>query len=226
MTSKRLGLVGCLTALAAVAIACGTPPPDSVTIPRSNTAAQNASSPSESLPDSDGLSAEGIAADDPGLEDIPAVGDLPISNELPELNESLDTAVPGADLSGDPAALESAESSVSSGISEVTAAEFFTADPNHPTSGSMKVFEIAGQAIVELADDFNTASGPNLQLVAYRDAVVPEQISSNDYVPIANLATYSGASAYPVPEEVDLDEFGAIAIWCAEFNTVFGYAPL
>ena len=227
MMSKGFGLACCLTALASVAAGCGDLLPDSVTIPRSNTTARNASPSGEVQSESDSMSDGDMPTDN--RSDISRLTDRATVPNLDRFERSVETAGAEVELAGELAVSETpavGDASTASGITQVAEGQFSSTHPNYPTSGGMKVFEISGQAIVELADDFSTTRGSDLQLVAYRDAVVPEQIDSSDYVTISELLAHSGASAYPVPQGVDLDEFGAIAIWCAEFNTVFGYAPL
>lgn len=235
MMCKGFGLACGLAVFTLVTVACGAPPPDSVTIPRSNTSARNAAS------SADLQSESGVQPD----SDAVTGG----SNDVSRLVEQADTraavnsaeSLPSIEEAIEPAALETVvvpdrlssseapevdESPIRAGVMEVAAGQFFTADPEHPTSGGMKVFEISGQAIVELADDFSTADTSNLHLVALRGATVPDRIDSSHYVHISKLLAYRGASAYPVPLDVNLDEFGAIAIWCPECNAVLGYAPL
>ncbi|MGK7912346.1 MAG: DM13 domain-containing protein [Synechococcus sp.] len=229
MISRGLGLACCLSTLAYIAAACGTPPPDSVTIPRSNTVARSAAS-SEGQPNSGTAAGEGVAVDISEQSGRTVVDSASgPSTNLPILHETLEPAEPAREIAvelSSPETVEASNTSSYSRVAEVAAGQFFTAHPSHPTSGSMKIVEISGQAVVELADDFRTADGSNLQLVAFRDAVVPQQIDGNDYVHIAELLAYRGASRYPVPQDMNLNEFEAIAIWCEESNTVFGYASL
>ena len=232
MTLKGFGLACCLTALASVVSGCGDLLPDSVTIPRSNTTARNVSSSGEVRSESDSLSDGDRPANN--RSDISRLADRAAVSDSDRFERSVETAGAEVEVASELAASELAvsetpavdDASIASGIAQVAEGQFSSNDPNYPTSGGVKVFEISGQAIVELAEDFSTTRGSDLQLVAYRDAVVPEQIDRSDYVTISELIAHSGASTYPVPQGVDLDEFGAIAIWCAKFNTVFGYAPL
>ncbi|MEM9568397.1 MAG: DM13 domain-containing protein [Cyanobacteria bacterium P01_E01_bin.34] len=232
MTSKGFGLACCLTALSSLIAGCSDLLPDSVTIPRSSTMARNSSSASEVQPESDLLVGEDLVDGDAPIGErpgIPRFTDRSTALELGGFDGAVETAGAEVEVASELAASPTAtvaDAALPSGIAQVAAGRFSTANPSYPTSGGMKVFEISGQAIVELADDFNTTRGPNLQLVALREAVVLEQIASSDYVQIAELLAYQGASAYPVPKTVNLDEFGSIAIWCSEFNTVYGYAPL
>ncbi|MEL7085228.1 MAG: DM13 domain-containing protein [Cyanobacteria bacterium J06597_1] len=227
MTSKGFGLACCLTALASAVAGCGDLLPDSVTIPRSNTTARNSSPIVEGRSESNSFGGDDAL---PGARtDVSRLGERTTVPELDGFDGAVETAGAEVEVASELTVSQTTtvvDTVPSSGIAQVAAGQFSTADPNYPTSGGMKVFEISGQAIVELTDDFNTTHGPDLQLVALREAVLPEHIESSDYVQIAELLAYRGASAYPVPQDVDLDEFGAIAIWCAEFNTVFGYAPL
>ncbi|NEQ63853.1 MAG: DM13 domain-containing protein, partial [Moorea sp. SIO4A1] len=47
-----------------------------------------------------------------------------------------------------------------------------------------------------------------------------------DYVTLARLQKFSGAQRYAIPDDLNLDEFGSVAVWCRRFNITFGYASL
>ena len=43
---------------------------------------------------------------------------------------------------------------------------------------------------------------------------------------LAPLKGFSGAQRYEIPDNVNLDDYEAVAIWCRKFNVTFGYAKL
>ncbi|MEO0458633.1 MAG: DM13 domain-containing protein [Cyanobacteria bacterium P01_A01_bin.114] len=103
---------------------------------------------------------------------------------------------------------------------------FVTVDQDHATTGTARIVEENGQRYIEFDAAFDTARGPDVQVVLYTGDTVPVSIAEEDYTVVADLESFEGAQRYALPASVDLDAYGAIAIWCAEFNVTFGYANL
>ncbi|MGK7944626.1 MAG: DM13 domain-containing protein [Microcystaceae cyanobacterium] len=40
------------------------------------------------------------------------------------------------------------------------------------------------------------------------------------------LESFQGAQRYEIPENVDLDDFESVVIWCRKFNVTFAYSSL
>ncbi|MEM9161665.1 MAG: DM13 domain-containing protein [Cyanobacteria bacterium P01_F01_bin.4] len=109
---------------------------------------------------------------------------------------------------------------------ELTSGTFVTVDQDHATTGTARIVEENGQRYLEFDAAFDTARGPDVQVVLYTGNTVPVSIAEADYTVVADLQSFEGAQRYALPESVNLDAYGAIAIWCAEFNVTFGYASL
>lgn len=103
---------------------------------------------------------------------------------------------------------------------------FVTAEPDHPTQGEARIIEENGQRYLVLNRDFATVEGPDVQVILYRGNSVPIQIQEQDYETLAPLQAFDGQQRYAIPDNMDIDEFGSIAVWCREFNVTFGYATL
>ncbi|NEQ53315.1 MAG: DM13 domain-containing protein [Leptolyngbya sp. SIO3F4] len=103
---------------------------------------------------------------------------------------------------------------------------FVTADAGHPTEGSITVFEENNQIYLDLASNFKTVRGPDVNVLLHKAETVPVAIDEADYVSIAPLESFSGEQRYLIPADINLEDFKSVAVWCARFNVTFGYATL
>ncbi|MGF1488209.1 MAG: DM13 domain-containing protein [Prochloraceae cyanobacterium] len=101
---------------------------------------------------------------------------------------------------------------------------FVTVDKS--TRGGVKIIEKNGRRYVELASNFRTARGPALEVILHRNRRVSKAINEGDYVSLATLRRVNGTQRYLIPNNVNLNDFESVAIWCEEFNVTFGYASI
>ncbi len=107
-------------------------------------------------------------------------------------------------------------------------------DGEHPTQGEARVVKRNQQRILELDSTFSTStSGPDLVVIVHRsnDVIGSSRppafpIDEDDYVILAPLKDYRGAQSYRIPDQIDLDDYPSVAIWCRRFNATFGAAAL
>ncbi len=135
------------------------------------------------------------------------------------------SGVKALETSGITKTSESMNSSVLIAQAE-TNSKFITAEKNHSTVGTLKVIEVDGKQYLEFGDDFKTVAGPAVEIILHRDSAVPVNIDEEDYVTIAPIKNFEGTQRYEVPENIDLNEYASVAVWCQEFNVTFGYAQL
>ncbi|MDY6937315.1 MAG: DM13 domain-containing protein [Cyanobacteriota bacterium] len=110
-------------------------------------------------------------------------------------------------------------------IKVTTSGAFVTLE--HSTQGEATLLTENGKQYVELSEDFQTDSGPDLVLVLHRDRQLENSaLDEGDYLELAPLENVSGAQRYELPADFDLANYSSLAIWCREFNVTFGYAPL
>ncbi|MDJ0736666.1 MAG: DM13 domain-containing protein [Nostocaceae cyanobacterium] len=103
---------------------------------------------------------------------------------------------------------------------------FVTTDQDHPTKGIAKIVNINGKRYLEFDKAFTTATGPKVKVVLHRKSTVPVKLRARDYITLSALKSFNGAQRYAIPDNVNLDEFKSVAIWCQRFNVTFGYARL
>lgn len=111
-------------------------------------------------------------------------------------------------------------------MSLIAGGSFVTVEQNHPTEGIAQIVEENGQRYLKFDAEFTTARGPDVNVVMHRNSSVPVNLQEENYVTLAPLESFDGAQQYLIPEELNLDEYQSVAIWCREFNVTFGYAAL
>ncbi|MEM8777900.1 MAG: DM13 domain-containing protein [Cyanobacteria bacterium P01_G01_bin.49] len=112
-------------------------------------------------------------------------------------------------------------------VKEITrSGSFVTTEQDHPTAGKATIIKEGEKHYLEFDKDFTTADGPDVQVILYRGNEVPVNLSEEDYMSLAPLQEFSGTQRYEIPDDVNLDDYQAVGIWCREFNVTFGYASL
>ena len=104
---------------------------------------------------------------------------------------------------------------------------FRDGDPVHRGSGDLRISRSGGgRRAVELRD-MQIVPGPNLfvYLVAEPDPLFPEDVTAA-FHSLGNLQRLTGAQDYPVPDAVDLDDWGSVVVWCDTFKTAFAVATI
>lgn len=134
--------------------------------------------------------------------------------------------VPFAQTANVADALAASPSITRSAKTLLTSGQFVTVDQSHATTGTARIVEKNGQRLLEFDGAFDTARGPAVQVVLYTGNSVPVSLAEGDYVVIDDLKSFEGSQGYVLPADINLDNYGSVAIWCAEFNVTFGYADL
>ncbi|MDJ0675452.1 MAG: DM13 domain-containing protein [Calothrix sp. MO_167.B42] len=103
---------------------------------------------------------------------------------------------------------------------------FVTTEQDHPTKGIAKIVNINGKRYLEFNRGFTTASGPKVKVVLHRRNTVPVKLQARNYITLSALKSFNGAQRYAIPDNVNLNNYQSVAIWCQRFNVTFGYARL
>ena len=116
------------------------------------------------------------------------------------------------------AALLTALLTLSFGFAQTLTGSFVGADAGHRGEGSFQLVEEEGERILEFSEDFASTRGPDLFV----------WLTSGDdtegFVSLGRLQSASGAQRYAVPEEVNLDDFDRVIVWCRAFRVLFSTA--
>ena len=103
---------------------------------------------------------------------------------------------------------------------------FVTTEQDHPTKGIAKIVNVNGKRYLEFNRAFTTASGPKVKVVLHRRNTVPVKLRARDYITLSALKSFNGAQRYAIPDNVKLNNYKSVAIWCERLNVTFGYAKL
>ena len=98
----------------------------------------------------------------------------------------------------------------------------------HETRGTAAIFgQPGGKRLLRLTG-FETSNGPDVQvyLVAAADASDNATVTKAGFIHVGALKGNVGDQNYELPEDVDLDKYRAVTIWCRRFGVNFGTAPL
>ena len=69
-------------------------------------------------------------------------------------------------------------------------------------------------------EDFKSTNGPDLYVYLSTDK------HASDFVNLGELKANSGNQNYEIPNNVDLDKYNTVLIWCKAFGVLFGSAEL
>jgi peptide methionine sulfoxide reductase msrA/msrB len=89
----------------------------------------------------------------------------------------------------------------------------------HQASGTVQVLQTETGSVVRY-EDFSTTNGPDLFVYLSKDK------EASDYVDLGPLKATSGNINYPVPENVSINEYPYVLVWCKQFGVLFNYALL
>jgi hypothetical protein len=98
----------------------------------------------------------------------------------------------------------------------------------HKTEGSATIYKLASGKRVLRLTDFETSNGPDVQvyLVAAPDASDNDTVTRAGFINVGALKGNKGNQNYDVPDNVDLNKYQAVTIWCRRFGVNFATAPL
>ncbi|MFB3049954.1 MAG: DM13 domain-containing protein [Acidimicrobiia bacterium] len=128
------------------------------------------------------------------------------------MNEAMDdVGNPGDDVVGEPMA-----------ESVTTLVEGSFIGRAHPTTGLAKVITDGNQRFLRF-EGFETDNGPDLNVYL---ATGPPEGSPEDFIDLGDLKGNIGDQNYELADDVDLDRYTTVFIWCVRFSVAFGAAPL
>jgi len=95
----------------------------------------------------------------------------------------------------------------------------------HDGTGTAEVVDTPGGKVLRLELDFE--NGPDLRLYL---AAAPEDgdpdVLDDDIVDLGALKGNKGGQNYDLPDDVDLDRYRTVVIWCRRFSVGFGVGSL
>ena len=89
----------------------------------------------------------------------------------------------------------------------------------HTTTGSVQIIEMADGKKMLSFQGFKTDPGPALHVYLYNDDI-------KQGVDLGELISITGNYQYDIPEDIDVNEYKKVAIYCVPFGVIFGEAKL
>jgi len=98
-------------------------------------------------------------------------------------------------------------------------------DGVHNAEGQAKILGVSdGQAMHKALrlENFKATNGPDLHVYLSKD---PTGIDSG-FINLGRLKGNIGNQNYEIPDDVNLEEYSSVLIWCRQFSVLFGHAEL
>ncbi len=89
----------------------------------------------------------------------------------------------------------------------------------HEVSGNVLVIDTPQGKVLRF-EDFETVNGPDLFIYLSSD------LDNNDFVDFGKIKATKGNVNYQLPDDVDLERYNKVLIWCRAFRVLFSYAEL
>ncbi len=98
----------------------------------------------------------------------------------------------------------------------------------HETVGSATLYRLASGERVLRFEGFTTSNGPDVRVYLGKapDATDNETVTSAGFFHVGALKGTEGDQNYELPDDLNLDEYHSVTIWCRRFGVNFATAPL
>lgn len=119
-----------------------------------------------------------------------------------------------------------AMASIEQGPAVITRGKFKTLA--HDTMGEAAVYQLAdGRRTLRLTQ-FETSNGPDVHVYLLAADVEKgnDTVKEAGFVDLGSMKGNKGDQNYDIPENVDLNKYKSVSIWCARFGVNFGSAAL
>lgn len=158
---------------------------------------------------------------DDGSVDVEAVLRMPEATRLEMMDEIMSAAE---------AAPEKAmsEDMPEEGPVVVASGQFLDADAVHKGSGDALLFALPDGRHLLRFENFRTTNGPDLvvYLAKHPAPATAAQVTDDGFISLGKLKGNVGNQNYFLPDNIDVDDYGSVVIWCELFGVLFSPAPL
>ena len=96
---------------------------------------------------------------------------------------------------------------------------FSGADSFHQVQGEAMAVSFNGKKYLRF-EDFQSTNGPDLKVYLSKD------LEAKEYISLGDLKGNIGNQNYELQDNVDLEDYKYILIWCERFSVLFGNAEL
>jgi hypothetical protein len=89
----------------------------------------------------------------------------------------------------------------------------------HDVSGRALLIDDNGKRILRF-ENFDTINGPNLHIY------LSSELGDDDFVDLGEIKATKGNVNYEISDDVDLEKYNKVLVWCVPFRVLFSYAEL
>ncbi len=99
----------------------------------------------------------------------------------------------------------------------------------HDGSGKASVYQTEdGRRVLQL-EDFQVVNGPDLYVYLSTEENIPNTSGvalPGEFYDLGTLRAVTGLQAYAIPDDIQLDHYRSVVIWCLTFEVPFSAAPI
>jgi len=111
-------------------------------------------------------------------------------------------------------------------VSSLLSGQFIDADDFHRGSGKVSILELSDGSRILRVEDFFVTNGPDLHVILAAGSKPTGKEDLGQYVDLGELKGNLGNQNYPIPDDIDLESFQSVVIYCVPFHVVFSTANL
>lgn len=111
-------------------------------------------------------------------------------------------------------------------VSSLLSGQFIDADDFHRGSGKVSILKLSDGTRILRMEDFFVTNGPDLHVILAAGSKLTGKEDLGQYVDLGELKGNLGNQNYPIPDEIDLESFQSVVIYCVPFQVVFSTANL
>ncbi len=93
-------------------------------------------------------------------------------------------------------------------------------DGIHDAQGIAKIIPLQDGSEILRLEEFRSTNGPDLYVYLATDK------HASDFISLGKLKANQGNQNYVMPDDVDLEKYNQVLIWCKPFSVLFGNAEL
>ncbi len=100
--------------------------------------------------------------------------------------------------------------------------------PGHKVSGQAQVVQNADGSYEVHLSDFVSDDGPDVYIIlsTAEQPTKDAHIKGSTWVPLGLRTALTGDQSYPVPANVNVEDYKSVGIWCKQYSVLFGAAAL
>lgn len=159
---------------------------------------------------------KGVATMIEGMEksDIDKMGEA-----LEMIAAAVDAIKPSQEAAGSPPALRAVA---------LLSGNFMDADAFHRGSGLATIYRGPDGSYVLRLEDLDVTNGPDLHVILtpFANPEVPRDIKVSGYIDLGKLKGNRGNQNYPIPDDVDINSYQSVVVYCKPFSVIFSVASL